>query len=100
MDYDILFLIHLYGEKGIFTMKILNANQMRKADETAIKEYFEDTTHTDKLMVEQLINLLDCHLPLLSVLIKNYNDYDEYVKVEEERLQRTNSGKESDEDEA
>jgi len=37
------------------------------------------------LMVDQVINLLDGRLPFLSVLIKNYNDYEEYIKEQKEK---------------
>jgi hypothetical protein len=39
----------------------------------------------EKLMADQVRNLLDGQLPFLSVLLKNWNDYSEYLKEEEER---------------
>jgi len=44
-------------------------------------------------MVKQVENLLDGQLPFLSVLIKNYNDYEEYVdekKKEREEKEKMN----------
>jgi MoxR-like ATPase len=53
---------------------------------------FEDLGRSEKLMVEQVKSLLDEQLPFLSVLIKNWNDYSDYIKEEEEKKKSKPAG--------
>jgi MoxR-like ATPase len=54
----------------------------------AIREEPEKLDPGEKLMVDQVVNLLGDQLPLLSVLIKNFNDYKEYISDYKEYIKQ------------
>jgi len=54
------------------------------AKDGKVLDHFEDMDPGEKLMVDQVNNLLDGRLPFLNVLLKNWNDYEEYLEEFEE----------------
>ena len=73
--------------------KALSAEEFQALKEKdELLSNFEDLGRSEKLMVEQVKSLLDEQLPFLSVLIKNWNDYSDYIKEEEEKKKSKPAG--------